>query len=311
MPIGVARGEGAETALAGGRFWTICRMVASCGWGRPCAILLKYFMTRRTLLKVGLAGIPAAAYAHWVEPEWLAVREYHLKWRGPKLTFAHVSDLHASAVVRNGFIEEALETTVAQRPEFICMTGDWITHNTGYDAAWYARTLAAVTKRVPVFGTLGNHDGGAWSGSHGSDDNVRAVMRFTEDGGVTMLENRSVVWNGVRVVGLGDVWAERFDPDAGFREHQGLPTLLLSHNPDTKAHLEDRPFDLMLSGHTHGGQVVVPGIGLSPAPVRDRRFVYGLRPWQGRLIHISAGVGNALGVRFNCRPEITIFHMDS
>ena len=73
--------------------------------------------------------------------------------------------------------------------------------------------------------------------------------------------------------------------------------------------MADFPWHLMLSGHTHGGQIVVPVLGLSPAPVDDKRYVKGLKPWNGRLIHVSAGVGNIDGVRFNCRPQVNVLDL--
>ena len=65
----------------------------------------------------------------------------------------------------------------------------------------------------------------------------------------------------------------------------------------------------MLSGHTHGGQVVMPITGANPAPVSDRRYVEGLKPWRDRWIHVSRGVGSIKGVRFNCRPEVTLLRL--
>jgi uncharacterized protein len=84
------------------------------------------------------------------------------------------------------------------------------------------------------------------------------------------------------------------------------PTILLSHNPDTKSQLMKWPWDLMLSGHTHGGQLSLPGIGTPFAPIRDKRYVRGLHRWNDRWLHITKGVGNLHGMRFNCRPEVSI-----
>ncbi len=83
------------------------------------------------------------------------------------------------------------------------------------------------------------------------------------------------------------------------------PAILLAHNPDTKDVLADRPWDLMLSGHTHGGQVVLPFVGERFVPVRDKRFIAGLKEWNGRQVYVTRGVGNVAGVRINCRPEVT------
>ena len=82
--------------------------------------------------------------------------------------------------------------------------------------------------------------------------------------------------------------------------------VLLAHNPDSKDILGAYPWDLMLSGHTHGGQVIVPFDGPRFAPVEDKRYVAGLKPWGTRQIHVSRGVGNVGGVRFRCRPEVSL-----
>jgi predicted MPP superfamily phosphohydrolase len=82
--------------------------------------------------------------------------------------------------------------------------------------------------------------------------------------------------------------------------------ILLSHNPDTKEFLKFHPWDLLLCGHTHGGQVVLPGLGAPWTPVRDKRFIAGMYSWDNRWIHITRGVGNVHGLRFNCPPEVSL-----
>jgi hypothetical protein len=84
---------------------------------------------------------------------------------------------------------------------------------------------------------------------------------------------------------------------------------LLAHNPDSKDILGAYPWDLMLCGHTHGGQVRLPIVGPAFAPVRDKRYVEGLKPWNDRLIFVTRGVGNYVGVRFNCRPEVSLLNL--
>ena len=129
-----------------------------------------------------------------------------------------------------------------------------------------------------------------------------------------MLHNRSelvrVGGQAVRFVGVPDLWSESIDGDRAF---DGVPAdepaILLAHNPDTKDVLADRPWSLMLSGHTHGGQVVVPLLGQPFVPVRDKRYVEGLKPWNGRQVYVTRGVGSIAGLRMNCRPEVTVLDL--
>jgi predicted MPP superfamily phosphohydrolase len=96
--------------------------------------------------------------------------------------------------------------------------------------------------------------------------------------------------------------------------------ILLAHNPDTKDFLRDTPdflarkqpqdnWRLMLSGHTHGGQVGIPGLRGHLAPVLDRRYLDGLGRWNDRWVHVSSGIGNAHGLRLACRPSITLLNL--
>jgi predicted MPP superfamily phosphohydrolase len=163
---------------------------------------------------------------------------------------------------------------------------------------------------------LGNHDGGSWIAARGGPRELGTMIDFLNSAGIDVLVNQSrIITLGGRdliVGGAGDLWTEHFQPD---RLRDALPrtphppVVLLSHNPDSKDALRDLPWDLMLSGHTHGGQLVLPGLGTPFAPVRDQRFVSGLHEWEGRQIHITRGVGNLHGVRFNCRPEVSLLEL--
>ncbi len=134
--------------------------------------------------------------------------------------------------------------------------------------------------------------------------------------GFRLLHNRSEVvkikGQKLRMAGVGDLWNGEVDATAAFAgAAPRIPTVLLAHNPDTKELLPDGPWDLMLCGHTHGGQVLVPVIGTRFVPVRDKRFIAGLKHWNGRFIYITRGVGNLGGVRVNCRPEVSVLTLTS
>ena len=228
------------------------------------------------------------------------------------LRVLHLSDLHASRVISLGYLQRVIELGLEHQPELICLTGDFITWKyRAYDS--YAAVLARLSAAAPTFACLGNHDGGPWAakGRLGYDSS-HLVRQLLRQAGVTLLHNRGrtvrIADQALNLVGVGDPWSEECRPDlafAGSRDGRA-PTVVLSHNPDTKDALLAHDWSLMLSGHTHGGQVFLPGIGALLAPVRDKHCVRGLHFWNQRWVHITKGVGNLHGLRLNCRPEISL-----
>lgn len=262
----------------------------------------------------GTLGTAAtAAYMHWGEAGWLQVGRHEVRLNPglPKVRVLHISDLHASPVVSLEQISDAIDLGLSLKPDLVCLTGDYITRK--YD---YFDQLAQILKRLsvvaPSFACLGNHDGGKWSAGWGYADTSK-VERMLSNAGVTLLRNRSaditVKNRRLKLVGVGDIWAEDLDAPKAFSGIQKAPgetIVLLSHNPDSKTKVQKFPWDLMLSGHTHGGQLWIPLIGAPFAPVRDRRFVKGLRRWNDRWVHVTKGVGNLHGLRLNCPPEVSL-----
>ncbi len=264
---------------------------------------------------MGMSASAALAFADvkWLEPRWLSLGRHDVKLgtsgSGTPIRLLQLSDFHASEEVSLDFIQGAVKRGLQWKPDLICLTGDFITWR--YDAfARYAEVLKPLAEAAPTFATLGNHDGGRWVGDAGYSDTsqVRDLLLRAR---VELLHNRStrlsVKGRPINLVGVGDLWAEEIDGGAAFASvPKDGPTILLSHNPDSKELLASYPWDLMLSGHTHGGQCDLVFFGTPFAPVRDKRYVRGLNRWQDRWIHTTKGVGNLHGVRLNCRPEISL-----
>jgi hypothetical protein len=117
---------------------------------------------------------------------------------------------------------------------------------------------------------------------------------------------------GLQIVGLDDLWAKRFEPTEAFAGYDDRrPAIALSHNPDTvDLPVWDRYEGWILSGHTHGGQCKPPFLPPPLLPVRNRRYTQGEFSLSGnRSLYISRGVGHLLPVRFNVRPEVTLFEL--
>jgi uncharacterized protein len=267
---------------------------------------------RRFFGGVSFAALATLGYARWFESEWLRKSLIHV----PSATesahpvrLLHLSDLHASPVVSLPYLRRAIEAAVAWKPDVICVTGDFVTRKFE-DVAGYSSVLRVLSSTAPTFASLGNHDGGYWAGDAGGYADVQWVTELLRASGIRLLHNDSaqVEIHGRRLslVGVGDIWAGHLDISRAFARRRAGETILLSHNPDTKELLGAFEWDLMLCGHTHGGQLRVPWIGATPfAPVRDKRYVAGLGRWDERWIHVTRGVGSVFGLRINCPPEIS------
>jgi predicted MPP superfamily phosphohydrolase len=272
-------------------------------------------MTRRKFLYSFFAAPAPLLYPCYWEPRWLDVTRRRVSLPGFRPQFPirvlHLSDLHASIFVPPSLIDHAISLGLAAKPDLICVTGDFITLREGFDASAYAQLLRRLPAAAPTYAVLGNHDGGSWSRDHHGFPDHRVVDRILEEAGIDLLHNRSarvgVAGSGLTLAGVGDLWSHEAQPARAFAGVTAdEPVLFLAHNPDTKDRARAWPWHLMLSGHTHGGQVIVPFEGQRYAPVADKRYVAGLRSWGARQIHVTRGVGNVGGVRFRCRPEVSI-----
>ena len=276
-------------------------------------------MTRRTLLS-SLLGATAAslAYPCYLEPRWMDVVHHpvnfaHLSPQNP-VRILHLADLHASFPVPMSLIDSAVTAGLRQNPDVICLTGDFISYRNDFDPRAYIRVLSRLPRAAPTFAVVGNHDGGSWAKDNKGNPDHILVDRILEESGIELLHNRSrrLAFRNqeIQFVGVGDLWNRELHAEPAFAAiDQRLPTVLLSHNPDSKKAVQNQPWNLMLSGHTHGGQVILPFCGPAFAPVEDKRYIAGLKPWRDRLIHVTRGVGSWGGIRFRCRPEISVLSL--
>ncbi len=233
---------------------------------------------RQWLSLTALGAIPVAAYPTVLEPRWLELTHTDvplgLRTARP-IRILHLSDFHASRVVPMSLIEQAIAVGLQQHPDFVCLTGDFITWQIDFDVDAYLGILRKLAKQVPTYAVLGNHDGGAWAPARGGFAQHHFVEELLRQSGVKLLHNQSetiqVKGSRLSLVGVGDYWSQEMDPETAFaRADPDIPAVLLSHNPDSKQALGGHAWNLMLSGHTHGGQVLVPFKGPCFAPVEDK-----------------------------------------
>ena len=271
--------------------------------------------TRRRFLKGcaalclggGLAGAGGYGYGLRIEPRWLVVEHVTvvLERLPPVLAatrIALMSDLHLRPRASTALIDRAVATVNDLAADLVLLAGDYVLSSA--DAMGeLAPLLARLEARHGVYASLGNHD--LWTDAH-------VVTRSLREAGITVLVNEgrslSIGDATLYVAGLDDGWSGVPDLEAALsRRPAGVPTVVLMHEPDwadTWAH--DGRVDLQLSGHSHGGQVRLPGLGALILPRYGRKYDQGLYRVGDMWLYTTRGIG-VVGppVRFCCRPEIT------
>ena len=226
-------------------------------------------------------------------------------------TLVQISDVHVGPRVVDGYVVDTFRRVAALAPDIVVMTGDFMSHHEGWREQVESVYRSFPKGRMATLAVLGNHDyGRGWSHPEVAQGVVDAVQPF----GIRVLRNEVHEVEGLRIAGLDDLWARHFRPVAPLRALDGRrPAIVLSHNPDTV----DLPVwegyqGWILSGHTHGGQCKPPFLPPPLLPVLNRRYTSGEFALSGeRRLYVSRGVGHLLQVRFNVRPEVTVFNLQS
>ncbi len=270
----------------------------------------------------GSMPVAAGVYATQVEPFWPRVDERampirHLPAAFEGFRFAHLTDLH-TGFTELSYLQRVVRRVADLKPDLVLVTGDLIHHRRAFIAPAVTLLRAAfVSAGVPVVVSFGNHEFGfARRPNEPVDDELHLFAeQALTDAGCVVLRNRAhpIVRGTARIwtVGLDDLWFGRFDPEMAFLNvPRDEPRIALSHNPDTVPFLSPYAPDLILSGHTHGGQIRLPFYGPPRLNVRDTHHDWGLFDLDhGGKLYVSSGVGYIQRVRFRCRPEAPIFRL--
>lgn len=277
-------------------------------------------LTRRQWIKIAAGGgivgaLGLGSYTYWIEPHWLQFVTRDLLIAGLPAALdgkrlIQVSDIHVGPVVDDSYVIRAFQAVADWEPDFIVLTGDFISSNhDGSAPLEQAKRVYSHLKpaRLATIGILGNHDYGPGWASPRVADNICELLR---DQGCEVLRNADKTVAGLRIIGFDDLWAQQFGPKLMSNLlPSDEPTLVLCHNPDAV----DLPAwstyrGWILSGHTHGGQCKPPFLRPPLLPVKNKRYTSGeFDLYDGRRLYINRGLGYLRRVRFNVRPEITVF----
>ncbi|OFV95945.1 MAG: hypothetical protein A3F68_09350 [Acidobacteria bacterium RIFCSPLOWO2_12_FULL_54_10] len=222
--------------------------------------------------------------------------------QGDGLRAAQLSDVHHGLFVSLREVEHAVELINYKSPDLVLLTGDFVTRSWVHIEP-VAKALGKLQANLGVFAVLGNHD-------HRTD--AGSIEHQLTGNGIQVLRNRHVVLQrergGIGLAGVDDVWYSCDLAKALKGMPQDIPRILLCHNPSIFLEAVREGIDFVASGHTHGGQVRVPGLNA----MYNRPFRSGLQRLSKTQIYVSRGIGRVvLPVRLGCPPEIPIFHLRS
>ncbi|XLS28799.1 metallophosphoesterase [Flavobacteriaceae bacterium M23B6Z8] len=276
-------------------------------------------MKRRKFVK-GMTALAALGsitglYAWQIEPFWLEFVHQKMPIKNlPKSLegkiVMQISDIHVGNRFDWNYLIDSFKKAQHIKPDYVVYTGDFV----HYEDASQFKDLKTVMQHVVTgsrgtYGVLGNHDyGHDWAQPEVAD----TISEILEEKGIRILRNEGIEKDGLQILGVDDYWGTNFKPDALFEKNTTRkPTITLCHNPDVcDLDIWNGYDSWILSGHTHGGQVKPPFLPSPMLPVKNKRYSSGKIPLEdGRTLYINRALGCLWQVRFNMRPEITVFHL--
>ena len=277
--------------------------------------------TRRTFFKTAVCGFAGVAvYGVEIDRHWLETTPYEVHLPGLPAEFdgfriLQLSDIHIDEFTEPYFVHDAVERINRLAPDAVFITGDFVTHQLfpekiAEESAWQCANILAKLKCPQRYAIFGNHD--VLVGEN-------LVAEALKDNGITLLRNwflplergKGRVW----LAGLDDILEGRPDLETAIpesiRNRPNEPVILLCHEPDYADSLLRHPAGqsvaLMLSGHTHGGQIRIPFLPLSHLPPLGQKYIEGWFKLGSMQLHVNRGLGTVgVPVRFLCPPQLSL-----
>ncbi len=268
---------------------------------------------RRRLLKwtagiTAATGAACAADGFFIEPHAYSVTHHSVPVSGlpaalDGLRIVQITDIHLGSLSSTDEARRIVDMTNELEPEIVVLTGDYASRADSITSA-LIEILRDLRPKIGAAAVLGNHD--YWT-------NAGAMTEAFTKAGIPMLINEHKIFfrnkQPICIAGADDLMAGR--PNAA-KALEGVdddcPRILLCHNPDYAESLPSSPrVDLMICGHTHGGQVKLPFFGPLLLPIKHRKYAEGLVAGPQCPVFISRGLGMvSIPIRFNCRPELPV-----
>ncbi len=269
---------------------------------------------KRTLWGVAGAGLLSGLYTWQIEPFWLEFVKLKMPVKNLPdhlvgKTLMQISDIHVGKRFDHQFVIDSFNKAKEFHPDFVVYTGDYVsTHQGKVQHRELDEVFGHLVKgKIATIGILGNHDYGINWAEAGVADTIASKLNHQ---GVQVLRNEATEIEGLRFIGFDDYWGLNFNPQQAMQHFDASQAnIVLCHNPDVcDEDVWGQYNSWILSGHTHGGQVKPPFLPPLILPVKNRKYSAGLFSLSNdRTLYINRALGHLWQVRFNVRPEITLF----
>lgn len=277
-------------------------------------------MKRRKFIKrlssvIGL-GLLTGFYSWKIEPFWLDFVKIKMPIKNlPEeligKTLMQISDIHVGTRFDWSYIVESFEKASKLNPDFVVYTGDFVSYENKQQIKDLEEVFQNPVKgKLGTLGVLGNHDYGKnWKENQVAD----AINKVLSDAGVSILRNEQKDVKGLNFIGFDDYWGTNFHPKKAIENYnKNKANIVLVHNPDVcDLAIWNNYKGWILAGHTHGGQVKPPFLNPPMLPVKNKKYTSGKIDLEdGRTLYINRALGHLHQIRFNVKPEITIFELE-
>ena len=278
-------------------------------------------MNRRKFIKksaygiLGL-GVISGIYTWQIEPFWLEFVK--IKMKIPNLpdslkgkTLMQISDIHVGARFDWNYLIDSFKQAQNLNPDIVVYTGDFVSYDKENNFQELKTVMSNALKgKLATIAILGNHDYGKnWA----EPEVANSIVKILEDSEIKVLRNETKEVEGLSIIGMDDFWGTNFSPEEALEDlNSETANVVLCHNPDVcDLDVWGDYNSWILSGHTHGGQVKPPFLPPPMLPVKNLKYSSGKIDLSGgRTLYINRALGHLWQIRFNCRPEITVFEME-
>jgi predicted MPP superfamily phosphohydrolase len=310
--------------------WSLARAKLGAAWLIAAAAVGSYWLLER--IRINYIGIPPLAGIRTLPSEIVRLRRAHVPFASLRKLGAHndvydievtrneividdlpeafdgyriafLTDTHVASFLRRTFYRAVVDQVRAFDPDLILLGGDFVSFHR-HIPLLRDRLLDGLTARDGVFAVLGNHD--YWSGPQDVMDAMTACgVRFLTNAHVMLARGAATL----PLCGIDEVYRGKPDPAAAFASIDAArPCLAISHHPDIIDILPRRRIDLLLCGHTHGGQIRFPFFGAVVVPsMHEAEYASGFHRLGPVLVYVSRGIGSIPPLRILCRPEVATF----